>query len=73
MRHILGILLGATTLLSVGGARAAEPAPEIAAEILLSKTPIIDGHNDTPEQLRELFGNDFAKFDLQALPADILA
>lgn len=43
------------------------------AERLLAKTPLIDGHNDTPEQLRELFGNDFSKFDLAALPPEIVA
>jgi membrane dipeptidase len=72
MRHSLCALLAAAAFFS-SAASAAQQTPEIAAETLLSKTPIIDGHNDTPEQLRELFGNDFSKFDLQALPADILA
>jgi membrane dipeptidase len=62
------VIVGEPIHANLGGA-----TPEDAAEIILSKTPIIDGHNDTPEQLRELFGNDFSKFDLQALPADILA
>jgi membrane dipeptidase len=47
--------------------------PEETAKALLAKTPIIDGHNDTPEQLRELFGNDFSKFDLMVLLPEILA
>jgi membrane dipeptidase len=72
MRHSLCALLAAAAFFS-SAASAAQQTPEIAAETLLSKTPIIDGHNDTPEQLRELFGNDFSKFDLQALPADILS
>ena len=72
MRHSMALLLAAITLLGTT-ANAAEQTPDIDAEIILSKTPIIDGHNDTAEQLRELFGNDFSKFDLAALPADVLA
>ncbi len=52
-------------------ARAETPAQ--LARSVLAKTPVIDGHNDTPEQLRSLFGNDFSKFDLRALPPETLA
>jgi membrane dipeptidase len=48
-------------------------SPEQIAQSVLAKTPVIDGHNDTPEQLRSLFGNDFGKFDLRALPPEIVA
>jgi membrane dipeptidase len=48
-------------------------SPETRAHIILSKTPVIDGHNDTPEQIRELFKNDFNRFDLNALPPEILS
>ncbi len=34
---------------------------------------VFDGHNDTPEQLRTLFANDFSRFDLAALPPAVLA
>jgi membrane dipeptidase len=57
----------------------APSAPAIAdaandlAQAVLAKTPVIDSHNDTPEQLRTLFKNDFTKFDLRALPAEVLA
>jgi membrane dipeptidase len=47
--------------------------PQETAIAVLSKTPVFDGHNDTPEQLRELFGNDFSKFDLTKLPPEVLA
>jgi membrane dipeptidase len=48
-------------------------SPEIRANMILAKTPIIDGHNDTPEQIRDLFKNDFSRFDLNTLPPEILA
>jgi membrane dipeptidase len=47
--------------------------PEETAREVLAKTPIIDGHNDTPHQIAELFGRDFSKFDLKGLPPEILA
>ena len=47
--------------------------PEDTAREVLAKFPIIDGHNDTPHQIAELYDRDFSKFDLNALPADILA
>lgn len=73
MWRILGTILGVVLMTSAASAQKVQTTPEQAAEIILSKTPIIDGHNDTPEQLRELFGNDFSKFDLNALPPDIVA
>ncbi len=51
----------------------AAATPEETAREVLAKTPIIDGHNDTPHQIAELFARDFSKFDLKGLPADILA
>jgi membrane dipeptidase len=47
--------------------------PEETAREVLAKTPIIDGHNDTPHQIAELFARDFSKFDLNTLSPDILA
>jgi len=56
---------------------AAAPAvaatPEETARQVLAKSPIIDGHNDTPHQIAEVFDRDFSKFDLNVLPADVLA
>jgi membrane dipeptidase len=53
----------------LSSAAQADPADDVA-QAVLEKTPIIDGHNDTPEQLRTLFKNDFTKFDLNALPPE---
>jgi membrane dipeptidase len=47
--------------------------PEETAHEVLAKTPIIDGHNDTPHQIAELFARDFSKFDLNKLPPEMLA
>jgi membrane dipeptidase len=47
--------------------------PEETARAALATMPIIDGHNDTPEQIRELFKNDFSKFDLNSLPPEVIA
>ena len=47
--------------------------PEETAREVLAKSPIIDGHNDTPHQIAEVFDRDFSKFNLSALPADVLA
>lgn len=47
--------------------------PEETARAALTAMPIIDGHNDTPEQIREIFKNDFSKFDLNTLSPEIIA
>ena len=64
--------LAAAALLLLPAVTRADPALD-TANAVLARTPVIDGHNDTPEQLRELFGNDFSKFDLKGLPTDVLA
>ncbi|HSS07380.1 MAG TPA: membrane dipeptidase [Rhodanobacteraceae bacterium] len=49
------------------GAVSAKDAPDrIAARVdaVLTKTPVIDGHNDLPWTLRERFGGDLSKIDL---------
>lgn len=63
-------LLAALGALAVPAAAA---TPEETAREVLAKSPIIDGHNDTPHQIAELFDRDFSKFDLNVLPADVLA
>ena len=60
-------------LLAAMAVPAAAATPEETAREVLAKSPIIDGHNDTPHQIAELFARDFSKFDLTALPADVLA
>ena len=60
-------------LLAAMAVPAAAATPEETARDVLAKSPIIDGHNDTPHQIADLFARDFSKFDLTALPADVLA
>lgn len=60
-------------VLGVVAIPAVAATPEETAREVLAKSPIIDGHNDTPHQIAELFDRDFSKFDLNALPADVLA
>jgi membrane dipeptidase len=60
-------------LLAAMAVPAAAATPEETAREVLAKSPIIDGHNDTPHQIADLFDRDFSKFDLAALPADVLA
>ena len=71
MRNFLR--LPALVLLASTAMPAAAATPEETAREVLAKSPIIDGHNDTPHQIAELFDRDFSKFDLSALPTDVLA
>lgn len=71
MRKVLH--LPVLALLAAMAIPAAAATPEETAREVLTKSPIIDGHNDTPHQIAELFDRDFSKFDLAALPADVLA
>ena len=68
MRRAIAIALWCAISLS---SHAKTPAQ--IADAALARAPIIDGHNDTPEQLRGLFGSDFSKFDLNSLPPEIIA
>lgn len=51
----------------------AQQAPEKVAAEVLTKTPVIDGHNDLAEQVRDLYDNDWSKIDLRGLSPDALA
>ncbi|HET7924074.1 MAG TPA: dipeptidase, partial [Rhodanobacteraceae bacterium] len=58
----------------VAAGAAAKDAPDrIAARVdaVLTKTPVIDGHNDLPWNLRERFGGDLSKIDLASDTAKI--
>ncbi len=63
-------LLASVALLAASGALAKPATPQQAA---LTAMPVIDGHNDLPEQIRKLWGNDFSKFDLRSIPPETLA
>ncbi|WP_432815919.1 dipeptidase [Sphingorhabdus sp.] len=65
--------VSALALLAAMAVPVAAATPEETAREVLAKSPIIDGHNDTPHQIAALFDRDFSKFDLTALPADMLA
>jgi membrane dipeptidase len=43
--------------LAVIAAPAAADLATDLADAVLSRTPVIDGHNDTPNQIKNLFGN----------------
>ena len=72
--HLRKVLhVSALALLAAMAVPVAAATPEETAREVLAKSPIIDGHNDTPHQIAALFDRDFSKFDLTALPADMLA
>ncbi len=62
------IAIGWFFLGSAIAAVAAQPADKLAARVdaVLAATPLIDGHNDLPEQLRDRVSNDLSKIDLAA-------
>ena len=62
----LAVLLAAPLI-----ARAATDAERI--ERVLAQTPLIDGHNDLPWEIRARFGGDLAKIDLAASTAALPA
>lgn len=39
--------------------------PEQTARAALTRSPVVDGHNDVPEQTRDRFGNDLSHFDFR--------
>lgn len=72
--HLRKVLhVSVLALLAAMAVPAAAATPEETAREVLAKSPIIDGHNDTPHQIAAMFDRDFSKFDLTALPADVLA
>ena len=65
---VAGLALLAAVVATGAPARAAtEPDAAIAARVarVLARTPVIDGHNDLPWELRQRFGGDFGKIDLR--------
>ncbi|CAO1654277.1 dipeptidase [Parasphingorhabdus sp. NYA22] len=59
---ISGLVLGFAAL---GTPSALAQTPEQVAQQVLAKSPVIDGHNDAPEQIAERFGSDFSEFDFR--------
>jgi len=52
-------------LAAMGVSSASAQTPEQVAQTVLAKNPVIDGHNDSPEQIAERFDSDFTKFDFR--------
>jgi len=63
-RQVMNLLLGSfLPLFLLAASPAASATPEETVRAALARSPVVDGHNDVPEQLRARFGNDFSKFD----------
>ena len=46
----------------LGAASVQAQSPDQIAQDVLAKNPVIDGHNDAPEQIAERFASDFSQF-----------
>jgi membrane dipeptidase len=58
-------ILAAAAMLALGTPALAAPSPEQVAAAALKASPVWDGHNDVPEQLRERRKNMIADFDFR--------
>ena len=71
----VGVVAGLLSLLAAGAVLAADSSAVLQQRVerVLTQTPLIDGHNDLPWEIRERFGSDLSKIDLtagtSALPA----
>jgi membrane dipeptidase len=61
LRPLLLVMLLASSL-----ATAADTTIEVRVHRVLERTPLVDGHNDLPWEIRERFGSDLSRFDLSA-------
>ncbi|HVN44069.1 MAG TPA: dipeptidase [Steroidobacteraceae bacterium] len=59
--------------LSVAGVSAAQSANDQRIDRVLTQTPLVDGHNDLPWEIRERFGGDVSKIDLRGDTAALAA
>ena len=55
----------ALALAAIGGSSASAQTAEQVAQDVLAENPVIDGHNDVPEQIAERFDSDFSQFDFR--------
>jgi membrane dipeptidase len=64
----VGVATGLLSLLAAGAALAADSSAVLQQRVerVLTQTPLIDGHNDLPWEIRERFGGDLSKIDLTA-------
>ena len=70
-RTHLATLLCSALLLATSASAAPADAQRIAR--ILRETPLIDGHNDLPWEIRTRFGGDFGKVDLSHSTAELPA
>jgi len=62
----LGAGVLAAVLAGQAGAQAVDPKIAARVDKVLAKTPLIDGHNDLPGEIRGRFGGDVGKLDLRS-------
>jgi membrane dipeptidase len=60
------LLLTAAATAGLTSARAADAPLELRVQRVLVQTPLIDGHNDLPWEIRERFGGNLSRIDLSA-------
>jgi membrane dipeptidase len=70
-----GALAGLLSLLAMGVGAAADSTDLLQQRIerVLAQTPLIDGHNDLPWEIRARFGGDLSKIDLAVSTAALAA
>jgi membrane dipeptidase len=66
MKPYLPLLFGAFAVSSVAMAKPRQESPEQRVERVLTATPVIDGHNDLPWEIRESYDNWRRPLDLAA-------
>jgi len=66
MRRIVTASLLALMWASTASAQPADPAIKARIDKVLARTPLIDGHNDLPGEIRGRFGGDVGKLDLRS-------
>ena len=74
MKPIAPIGLGLLAALTLLGSAAAAPDPaQVRVERVLRNTPLIDGHNDLPWEIRARFASDLSRIDLSQDTAALAA
>lgn len=63
-RYVAAVCFAGAAAAPLAPARAADPAAEARIERILVQTPLIDGHNDLPWEIRERFNSDLSRIDL---------
>jgi membrane dipeptidase len=72
-RTLAGALRAALVLISVSMSAHAAPSDAERVQRVLAQTPLIDGHNDLPWEIRTRFGGDPTRIDLEKSTASLPA